>query len=60
MTTARTAPTGTGPNRRRLTTEESLAGYLPERFTEREWDAMHRATYAPLSEPVFRFQENER
>ena len=34
-------PTGTGPDRRRLTLAEAEAGGLPEPFTRDEWDAMY-------------------
>jgi len=36
--------TGTGANRRRLTTAEAEAGALPELMTQEEWDAMHTAS----------------
>lgn len=35
--------TGTGADRRRLTLDEASVGALPDRFTEEEWAAMHRA-----------------
>lgn len=38
------APTGTGPQRRRLTDAEAQAGIAPEPFTREEWAAMHEAT----------------
>ena len=34
-------PTGTGPDRRRLTLAEAEAGGLPEPFTRDEWAAMY-------------------
>lgn len=37
--------TGTGANRRRLTTAEAEAGALPEMMTQEEWDAMHTASH---------------
>lgn len=37
-------PTGTGPNRRRLTVAEAEAGGLPDRMTRDEWRAMHDAS----------------
>jgi hypothetical protein len=37
--------TGTGANRRRLTTAEAEAGALPELMTKDEWDAMHTASH---------------
>lgn len=38
------APTGTGPQRRRLTDAEAQAGIAPEPFTRAEWAAMAQAT----------------
>jgi len=40
------APTGTGPNRRRLTLDEAKRGVQPEPFTRQEWDAMADASAA--------------
>lgn len=39
-------PTGTGPNRRRLTLDEALRNERPAPFTRQEWDAMADASAA--------------
>lgn len=46
--------TGTGENRRRLTLEETLAGYLPTLLTKEEWHAMHMASQARMREALAR------
>jgi len=55
-------PTGTGPNRRRLTLEEAEAGGLPEPMTKEEWHAMFRTSrsyHNELIEYPLLFMEQE-